>query len=291
MRFSPAIANFGFDDRAWPRLQVVPVGETRTISYSSVRELVPRISGKPYIQIFPSCPTARSHGGVLTVKGVAPGEDKIVWVRGGGFRDGVVGFRTLRFLVLEKVTLKVTFNFVTDTAEEGADANKTKRPPGEVAEIVCKANAILQPQMNLELSQKASRPVTVDRPLGKQVSLDNEDTNGNIKAIKAKGDPSADLNVFFLWDLVLGKSKQGQDDVGLARASDPTVIVDDLAKSTDDAALALAHETLHVYGASHVASDEHLMAESYVGGGKFIPSSVALHCHRLARAQLGMLRS
>lgn len=290
MRFSPAIANFGFDDRAWPRLQVIPAGETRTVSYSSVRELVPRISGKPFIQIFPSCPTARSRGGVLTVKGVAPGEDKIVWVRGGNFRDGVIGFRTLRFLVLEKVALKVTFNFVTDTAEEGAEANKTKRPIGEVGEIVRKANAILQPQMNLELSEKASRPITVDRPLGKQVSLDNDDTNGNIKAMKAKGDPSADLNVFFLWDLVLGKSKQGQDDVGLARASDPTVFVDDLARSTDDAALALAHETLHVYGASHVASDEHLMAESYVGGGKFIPSSVALHCHRLARLQMGMLR-
>lgn len=291
MRFSPAIANFGFDDRAWPRLQVVPVGETRTISYSSVRELVPRISGKPFIQIFPSCATARSHGGVLTVKGIAPGEDKIVWVRGGNFRDGVVGFRTLRFLVLEKVKLNVTFNCVTDTAEEGAEANKTRRPPGEVGEIVRKANAILQPQMNLELSEKATRPVTVDRPLGKQVSLNNDDTNGNIKAIKAKGDPSADLNVFFLWDLVLGKQRQGQDDVGLARPDDPTVFIDDLAKSTDDAAIALAHETLHVYYAYHVASNEHLMAETYAGGGKFIPSDVAKRCHTHIRAQLGMLHS
>lgn len=291
MRFTSSIANNGFDDRAWPRLQVIPVGETRTIEYSSTRELMPRVSGQQHVQVIPACPTARTRGGTLTVKGLTRGEDKIVWVRSGNFREGVAGFRTLRFLVLEKVTLKVTFNFVTDTAVEDAEPNKTGRQLNEVGEILRKANAILQPQMNLVLTEKTSRSVTVERPLGKQVSLSNKDTNGNIKAMKAKGDPNADLNVFFLWDLVLGKQRQGQDDVGLARAADPTVFIDDLARSTDDAALTLAHETLHVYYASHVASDEHLMAETYAGGGRFIPSDVAKRCHTHIRAQLGMLHS
>ena len=291
MRFTSNKANNGFDDRAWPRLQVIPLGETRTIEYSSTRELVPRMSGKSIIQVIPSCPTSPSRGGSLTVKGLAFGEDKIVWVRDGGFRDGVVGFRTLRFLVLEKVELKVSFNFVKDKKIKGVETKVTERSRGDVGDIVRKANDILRPQVNIVLSEKISQPVDADRPLGKLVSLTNDDANGNIKALKPKGDPGADLNVFFLWDLVLGKSRQGKDDVGLARAGDPTVFIDDAAKTTDDAAIALAHETLHVYGASHVASNEHLMAESYIGGGKFIPSSVASHCHRLARNQLGMLHS
>ena len=286
MRFTSNRTNNGFDDRAWPRLQVIPLGETRTIDFSSTRELVPRMSGQRHIQVIPSCPTARTHGGTLTVKGLTPGEDKIVWVRDGGFRDGVVGFRTLRFLVLEPLEIHITFNLVKDPKIDGEDTFATERRTPEVAGIVQKANDVLWPQTGIRIVERFSRPVRVDRALGKPVLLFNNDSNGNIRTLKSESDLNADVNVFFLWDLVLEAKNQRSDDVGLARGLEPEIFLDDTAKSSDEAGTALAHELLHIFQADHVASNELLMAESYVGRGEFIPSGVAKSCHHIGGAWL-----
>lgn len=282
MRFKADRPNCGFDDRAWPRLQILPLGERRTIEFSSTRELVPMMSGMENIQIIPSCPTARSTGGTLVVKGRHVGEDKIVWVRNGGFRNTVVGFRTLRFLVLEPLTLKVSFTFVKDAQAEGEEKRETKRRMGDVGKILQRANEILRPQTGIRLIEQSTRPKTVDQTLGGPVVLLNDDSNGHIRILKAQGDAAAEINVFFLWKFVLKNENQRSDDVGLARTFEPEIFIDDMAESTDEAGAVLAHELLHIFKADHAANDEHLMAETYAGGGTFIPSAVAKDCHKWA---------
>ena len=102
--------------------------------------------------------------------------------------------------IKDKKTTNVTFNFVKDNA-----GHKTTRVLSATAQLVATLNYVYNGQANIEIKQKASRWVTIAQNLGQVVRFSSHlpgvpAAQHEWSIVTASGDPTADMNIFFVWE-------------------------------------------------------------------------------------------
>ncbi|MCX6613557.1 MAG: hypothetical protein NTW74_22250 [Acidobacteria bacterium] len=162
-------------------------------------------------------------------------------------------------LVRRRKYVRVAFHFVSDN-----EGHHTLRQQGVVAKAVNRLNEILTPQANVEFKVAGVRGVQVPEDLGCLIGGESEavcaEEWGKITKF---GDPSADWNVFFVWDM----RHPTAGDYVLAANHRRNCLVDDMT-SNDRLGTVLAHEYCHSQGCGHVEGKQpqFLMNETEKGG-------------------------
>lgn len=281
-RFRPRRNNRGFDGYTVPETQIVPLCERRTIIAAGRDHLVPKTKGKGKVNIGFGPTWPKRWRGRLEVEGIATGDEAIHWVKDPTSTASVPTSQQLKICVIGQLQFRTTFNFVTDGDGDARKPNHTKRKLKMVDDLIADTNRILQPQANIVILKQAVREITLDRELGETVELTNKRPIGkkNWATLTKTGDGNAQLNVFLLWNVSVDDTSK-EDTVGVGRAGDANVVIDD---SSVNPHATFAHEFLHVLGRDHSTNRIHLMAETYEQGGLFIPAREVFALHAFARS-------
>jgi len=142
----------------------------------------------------------------------------------------------LEVVVTSPMTFTASFNYVSDREykpnEGWATRHKTVRDKTNLDDMIDSANRVFINQLNVKMIKKNVRDVVIDRNLGGAIDYP-DDWN----LIVSKGDKSATLNVYFVWELDAGAG------ANLNRA---VMVQDDLGDVPPEAVL--AHEIGHFLG-------------------------------------------
>lgn len=241
-RFVPVRPKEGFDPTVWPHWQMVPArGERRVrlldsegLEVVSTNTLVCTAEEVPAEAALPGVPEFILRGDL----------------RGRAFiqaRKGKRVFTQLQVGVKARKRVKATFHFVRDRA-----GHTTTRNPAQLDGLVSRANDILTPQANVEIVKHGTRNTFINVDLGNVVRF-QVDAAGRFTSVDewhlvtAKADPSADLNVFFVWEYEQDDTPDIDDTA--AGTLDGNCIFEDVISRPAESTL--AHETGHFLGCEH----------------------------------------
>ena len=156
----------------------------------------------------------------------------------------------LEVSVKDKLTQRVKFFSVSDNA-----GNRSTRPLAVTGQWLPVFNYIFRRQANIELVRHGSlESITIAQNLGNPIDLPTTGGLGtNATVIANRGDATADLNIFFVWELRRGTGDSTEattQTIGSAHSgSSGNVLVEDNMDGRDD--LIVAHEIGHHLGLSH----------------------------------------
>lgn len=171
-------------------------------------------------------------------------------------------------------TVRVTFNFVRDNA-----GHHTRRVPASAAQwVVDLNNTIFKPQANVEIVNHGARWVDIAANLGKVVRFSSHlagvpAAQHEWDTVVAKGDATADLNVFLVWEYEQDATPY-TDDAGGGTSGSNTLLEDQLQGSM---VRNLGHELGHALGLDdhYVAAHSHDLMYGYEDGGRNLPKAHA----------------
>jgi hypothetical protein len=186
---------------------------------------------------------------------------------------GIVEAR-LELAVKAKKTVKVAFNFLTDTS-----GHSTVRRHGSVDGWIATMNTIFLPQVNVELVKHSVRDVQVNANLGSVVRFSSHLRRVPVAehewdTVVAKRDTSADFNIFFVWQYEQDRSPR--TDNTQAGTSGSNCLFQDTGMR--DIPENLAHETGHFLGAddTYASSKRRTLMYGYTDvRGRKIPKADA----------------
>lgn len=197
----------GFDREATPRWQMIPMKESRFVVLRDGAGLTVT-SAQPSIATVTEIPRKDVPAGDFNEAFLST--DRFLKLDAAGFgitqiqAKPALGGPTLELEVDTKnlKTVRVMFNFVKDNA-----GHQTGRVPASAAQWVKDLNRfIFKPQANVEIvSHAPARWVTVSQNLGDVVRFSSHlptvaAAQHEWDVVVAKGDPTADLNVFLVWE-------------------------------------------------------------------------------------------
>jgi hypothetical protein len=154
---------------------------------------------------------------------------------------------TLDVAVKRRREVKVAFNFVKhQPAGSGrAVAHSLVRNPSQTPHLVAGMNRILGPQANVWVRAHRAAWVEVGLDLGPVVwqVTDRPYARNEWADVVARGDPTAEVNAFFVRELEIDDSPNRDDVAGANTGSD--ILVEDQFRHGRTAAMVLAHELGH----------------------------------------------
>lgn len=193
-RFEAHYPLYGYDSDPVPNWQMVPVGDLKVV----------RLIGGAGLTVTSSVPgtatVAEAYGTtprpmrLFHVTGVAAGTTFLEAKDAGG-----VTRARLEIGVKRKKTVKVTFNFVSDTGR-----HTTVRRHESVDGWLSTMNQIFVRQVNVELVKKQVRDVRINADLGRVVRFSKHlprvpAAEHEWDTVTAQRDTGADFNIFFVW--------------------------------------------------------------------------------------------
>jgi hypothetical protein len=247
------------DTNASPRFQMVPNSGCRWVALHdgagmAVLSSLPSVCTITEIREADLPADDRATGAAAAVKG-----DR--FFRLEGISKGVCGIAAasltalpalLEINVKDKLTQRVKFFSVSDNA-----GHRSTRPLAIVGKWMPTLNYIFKRQANIEFVRHGSLDrLPIASGLGDPIQLNPAGGLGaDATTIVGQGDNTADLNVFFVWELrraASGDSTEATTEtIGSAHAGGGpgNVLIEDNVDGRDD--LALAHEIGHHLGLSH----------------------------------------
>jgi hypothetical protein len=231
----------GFDEKAAPPWQMVPLGGTKEV----------RLLWGPNLAVVSTVPGvatvanstaayARSTRNIryLTIRGRSHGTCFIEAKQGSAVKA------RLEVAVKRPKLVRLAFNFVKDTG-----GHRTRRATASVNQYVQTMNRIYTPQANIRFSVVQTRWVTVNRNLGTVVRFSSHlpgvaAGHHEWDHVVAKRYGAADFNFFFVWEYEQDATP-GTDNTD-AGALGPNCIFEDRAGV--EIGETLAHEVGHFLG-------------------------------------------
>jgi hypothetical protein len=213
--FEPILDNYGFDDSAFPPWMMVGVRSSLPIWVLNAAgaTVVSRSPGIASVAFEEPTPNQGRFGStqiastaqaaqtltarrIMRIKGHAVGRTTVDISQAGR----VVG--QLEVAVKPAVTLSITFHFVSDSATPVA--HSTQRTPAELREMMAILNGIYTPQTNIQFVMRRDKPLKLKGDLGAAVNFNMNNRGEWMRGhewslVTANRDPSAHINVFFVW--------------------------------------------------------------------------------------------
>lgn len=244
----------GFDATVTPRWQMVPSGGQKTVILHNADglQVVSRNTGVVTVEDVPKCFV---HGGrELILKGKVKGTSFI------DVKNGAQVLASLEISVRNKKIIKASFHVMADSG-----GHKSKRGTASVAGWVATMNKIFLPQANIEVLKQRAIDVKLTQNLGAVVRFVGKDeiaagvaaSEHEWDIVTAKGDGSADFNVFFVWEYEQDiNPAHDLADAGTLRKN--CIFEDGAGTNIGDT---LAHELGHTLGCKDVygATDKPLL--------------------------------
>lgn len=268
VRFAEMRTNDGFDGRATPPWQMVPLNGTKTVKLMDGGGLTVTSSNPPIASIeeVPMC-FIDGHR-EFRIRGRRVGTTSILAKQGATLRA------RLDISVKRKKTVTVAFNFVSDNA-----GHRTSRSASAVDGWVRTMNGIFTPQINVEIQKKSARAVRVNKNLGPIVRFSShlsgvDPGHHEWDDVIALRDNSADFNFFLVWEYEQDATP-GTDNTD-AGALGGNCLFEDAAGT--EVAETMAHETGHFLGESdyYNAADRPFLMYGYTDSrGRKIPKAHA----------------
>lgn len=224
-----SIFEYGFDGSCTPSFQMIPHGDIRSVwLYDSdgmdVKSVVPGIVGIEEL----ASPTKNLR--IFKLKGLMAGRTFVE------VRKNSTLMTRLEAVVAPEMTFTASFNYVSDREnipnKGWTTRHKTVRDKDHLDDMIEAANKIFVNQINVRMIKKSVRDVVIDRNLGDTIDYAND-----WNLLVSKGDKSATLNVYFVWQL---------DDAAGAWLNRTVMVQDELGDVAPEAVL--AHEIGHFLG-------------------------------------------
>ena len=188
----------GFDKDAAPRWQMVPVDGDRYMALRNGAGLTVTSNDPTVVTVTeiaqaaiprePERMPVQAGDRIFKLHGVKKGNARIQ------AKNGAALDVELEVDVKDKKTVRVTFNFVRDSA-----GHHTTRVPASAASWVATLNYVYRWQANIHVVLRQTRNVAVASDLGPQVMWDPTPTS-EWNTVTALGDPGADMNYFLVWE-------------------------------------------------------------------------------------------
>ncbi len=254
----------GMDTDAVPRFQMVPSGKCRYVALHDGAGLVLASSDDGTCAITEITQAALPADDRATGANAAAAGDRFFRLDGGTKGVAFIAAVSLTSLptflevgVKDKVTQHVKFFSLSDNA-----GNRSRRPLAIVGQWLPSLNYIWKRQANVQLVREGSlERKTIPQNLGNPIALPTGSLGTTGTTIANAGSMTADLNVFFVWEI----DEPGANDedavttIGTAHSGGPgTCLFEDNAGGGE--MLSMAHEFGHHMGLDHNNGDKkHLM--------------------------------
>jgi len=240
-RFAEHIPLDGYDAGPVPDWQMAPVGFTKVVRLIGGAGLDVSVTPSGFATVAEAFGPVPKPMRLFHITGVKKGTAFLEAKDAGG----TVRSR-LELSVKDKKPVKVTFNFVFDSA-----GHKTVRAHSSVDGWVSTMNSIFLPQVNVEIIKHNVRNVSVGADLGRVVRFSSHlpkvaAAQHEWDDVIAKRDGTADFNFFFVWQYEQDASPLSDNTQAGTMAGD--CLFQDTGMK--DVAENLAHETGHFLGAS-----------------------------------------
>ncbi|MCB1920027.1 MAG: peptidoglycan-binding protein [Candidatus Competibacteraceae bacterium] len=237
-KFEEKTPKDGFDGAVNPPWQMVPMSGQKTVILKNAANLnvVSRNTGIATVEDVPKCFV---HGGrELIIKGKTKGTTFI------DVKDGAITVASLEIAVKTKKTIQASFHLVEDNA-----GHKTSRSASSVDGWVKTMNDIFLPQANIQVTKKRAISVKINKNLGAVVRFSKHlpgvpASEHEWDLVTAKGDASADFNVFFVWEYEQDINPN-HDDTDAGTLGKNCIFEDHAGTNVGDT---LAHELGHTLG-------------------------------------------
>jgi hypothetical protein len=184
----------GFDGAVNPPWQMVPMSGQKTVILKNAAGL-DVVSRNPGIATVEDVPKCFVHGGrELIIKGKTKGTTFI------DVKNGATTVASLEVAVKTRKIIRASFHLVEDNA-----GHKTGRNASSIDGWVKTMNDILLPQANVQVNKQRAISVKINKNLGAVVRFSSHlagvpASEHEWDLVTAKGDASADFNVFFVWE-------------------------------------------------------------------------------------------
>jgi hypothetical protein len=244
--FRPVFYMEGFDERASPHWQMVPVNGDRFVALRGGAGLTVRSCSPSIVTVqeitqaqLPAsghCRLALEAGDrIFRLHGAAKGSARIQ------ARRGAAPEVELAVDTKHRKTLRVSFNLVSDPA-----GHHTVRPPASIPGWMPIINGVFNGQANVAFELRLVRPITVAGNLGDQVTIchGGEEEWNRVTAL-ANRDRGADVNFFLVWELEQTASPT-VDSLEALMAPNGACLVEDNLHGIE--AVNIAHELGHRLG-------------------------------------------
>lgn len=220
----------GFDGSCTPSFQMIPHGDIRSVWLYDSDGLDVKASAPGIVAIEELfSPTVNLR--IFKLRGLMNGKTYIE------VRKKSALMTRLEVVVVSPMSFTVSFNYVSDRENNAGKLapprRSTVRRKDDLDGMIEAANYIFINQINVRMIKRDVRDVVIERNLGDSIGYP-DDWN----LIASKGDKTATLNVYFVW----------QQDGGAGLALNRTVMIqDDLGEGVEPKAV-LAHEIGHFLG-------------------------------------------
>lgn len=274
--YTPIQTLQGFDPLATPKWQMVPVGGIRTLTVSGHGSLLPRVTPTGLVT------ATLSRAGRLTITaGRTAGHGFIEWVPSMTHTGTVAASNKLEISVKARKRVRTAFHYVSDNS-----GHTTARSQSDLNSLIAGVNAILTSQANVAIFKKSAQTITVPQNLGSVVRfvgsrLRRAPHNVPIAEhewddLQAYLDPSADFNVFFVWEYEQDATPNLDNANAATLASRKMCVLED---ETISSSRTLAHEAVHLLGIrGHIRS-------SHSSGATNLMTAASRARRNLTRAQ------
>ena len=241
----------GFDGTVNPPWQMVPMSGQKTVVLKNAANLTV-VSRNPGVATFEDVPQCFVHGGrELIIKGKVKGTTFI------DVKNGATTVASLEVAVKTKKTIRASFHLVEDSA-----GHKTTRSVGSIDGWVKTMNDILLPQANVTVTKQRAISVKINKDLGAVVRFSSHlpgvpASEHEWDLVTAKGDASADFNVFFVWEYEQDINPN-HDDTDAGTLGKNCIFEDHAGTNVGDT---LTHELGHTLGCGDLygAADKPLL--------------------------------
>lgn len=260
--------HWGFDAKASPPWQMLPVGGMRFLMASGTFGLVPRVhvpSGSA-ASLTATESFAASYS-LLKLTGIRAGKAFIDWAPPGTSLSSPFAEGLLEVSVKAQKVVGTAFHYV-----EAGRRQTTARRISDLEDMIRGANSLLTPQANVRLESKSAKTLNLRQRLGKVVhdasDLEKPWKRDEWEIVTRNADPSAHFNVFFVKEFEDDATPRVDRTDAATRWWELNCIIED--NTQHDASEVLAHETIHLLRLGHSTKAAHLSAPGYLRTGTTI---------------------
>jgi hypothetical protein len=234
--FDPNLCS-GWDPSEHPSWLIVPKGGVNTTlaRYYNISPYLVNFRPVtiPYILNYPDWGENEPYD-EIQVQGLQKGESAIR----AGIGNSSLELARFRVSVKDQKVVTVSLHFVSDIAGHQTGVN-----PSQADSLITGMNSIFTPQANVVFQKLSVHSPVIQQDLGAEV-----DFPGNWNAVVSTGNPSADLNIFFVWS-VNDNSPSGSGHAAGGYTFGPNCLLGDEI-GNEVRAKGLAHEAGHFLGIS-----------------------------------------
>jgi hypothetical protein len=196
-RFEHVLDNYGFDPFATPQWLMVPLHDIKPLWLVDAKGLTVRSSAPRVAAVAVEPVPAADNRSILRVEGKAAGRALVEILQGQRV------LKTLAVTVRRRVTLGLSFHFVSDSAKPVA--HSTVRAPADLAVMLLELNRIYEPQTNITFTKKNHFLQKFDKDFGRAVSYKTDSQDRPLKGheyslVTSRRDAAAQINVYCVWE-------------------------------------------------------------------------------------------